>query len=102
MKIQDESKSTNASKITKDMSFIDVTAHSASEVFNLYRALNYDYPLRCMWGDKLVFLRSLFPIEKPEGFFFVKMNDFQFLENSYQMLVNINLDKCYIVKKRRN
>ena len=52
------------------MSFIDVTAHSASEVFNLYRALNYDYPLRCMWGDKLVFLRSLFPIEKPEGFFF--------------------------------
>lgn len=49
------------------MAFVDVAACTAEEVFNLYRALNYDYPLRCMWGDKLVFLRSLTPIEKAEG-----------------------------------
>lgn len=49
------------------MSFVDIANKTAAEVFNLYRALNYDYPLRCLWGDKLVFLRSLLPIEKSDG-----------------------------------
>ena len=60
---------TKATKINKEMSFVDVASMTAAEVFNLYRALNYDYPLRCMWQDKLVFLRSLLPIEKAEGIF---------------------------------
>lgn len=63
---QDESQVTQAPKIKKDLSFVDFASKTAAEVFNLFRALNYDYPLRCMWGEKVVFLRSMAPIEKPE------------------------------------
>lgn len=58
-----------ASKVTKDMSFVNFKEKTATEVLNMHRALNYDYPLRCQWGDKLLFLRSLLPVEKPEGIF---------------------------------
>ena len=64
---QDESEVVLAPKISKSLSFVDFTTKTASEVFCLYRALNYNYPLRCLWGDKVVFLRSLMPIEKPKG-----------------------------------
>ena len=53
-----------APKITKELSFVDFSHQTASQVFNLFRALNYDDPLRCLWGDKTVFLRSLTPIEE--------------------------------------
>ena len=56
-----------APKITKELSFVDFVHQTATQVFDLFRALNYDYPLRCMWGDKTVFLRSLAPIEKEKG-----------------------------------
>ena len=46
---------------------MNIADKTAEEVFNLFRALNYDYPLRCMWGEKTVFLRSLAPIEKEKS-----------------------------------
>lgn len=57
---------TQAPKIKKELSFVDFASKTAAEVFNLFRALNYDYPLRCLWGEKVVFLRSMAPIEKAE------------------------------------
>lgn len=46
---------------------MNIAEKTAEEVFNLFCALNYDYPLRCMWGEKTVFLRSLAPIEKEKS-----------------------------------
>ena len=45
------------------MSFVDFTQSTATQVFCLFRALNYEDPLRVKWNDKTVFIRSLFPLE---------------------------------------
>lgn len=45
------------------MSFVDFTKSTASQVFCLFRALNYEYPLRVQWNEKTVFLRSIRPLE---------------------------------------
>ena len=55
---------TMAPKIKKEMSYVDFSSKCAMDVWNLYRAINYDYPLRCMWKNRLVFLRSLQPVMK--------------------------------------
>ena len=62
--VQDESKTTQAHKITKNMSFVDFSQSTATQVFCLYKALNYEYPLRTLWNGKIVFLRSIQPLEE--------------------------------------
>ena len=48
------------------MSFVDFSQSTATQVFCLFKALNYEYPLRVQWNDKTVFLRSIFPLEEEE------------------------------------
>ena len=48
------------------MSFVNFAQSTAMQVFCLFRALNYEYPLRVKWNDKTVFLRSIFPLEEEE------------------------------------
>lgn len=62
--MQDESKTSQAHKITKNMSFVDFSQSTATQVFCLYKALNYEYPLRTLWNGKIVFLRSIQPLEE--------------------------------------
>lgn len=63
---QDESKATQAPKISKDMSFVDFNKATAINVFCLFKALNYEYPLRVLWNNQTVFLRSILPLEEEE------------------------------------
>lgn len=63
---QDESKATQAPKITKQMSFVNFNESTATDVFCLFKALNYEYPLRVLWKNQTVFLRSILPLEEEE------------------------------------
>ena len=48
------------------MSFVNFNESTATNVFCLFKALNYEYPLRVLWNNQTVFLRSILPLEEAE------------------------------------